>query len=89
MVSPGTHLVKNHESQSRTTESQFKNTSPWVFCNHTVNLKTDSNTPVLKFAEMKLCSFYHQVQQRLREICVIKQQRQEQPQKSHKQDILH
>ena len=24
MVSPGTHLVKNHESQ-------FKNTSPWVF----------------------------------------------------------
>ena len=25
MVSPGTHLVKNHESQSRTIESQFKN----------------------------------------------------------------
>ena len=24
MVSPGTHLVKNHESQSRTIESQFK-----------------------------------------------------------------
>ena len=24
MVSPGTHLVKNHESQSRTNESQFK-----------------------------------------------------------------
>ena len=24
MVSPGTHLVKNHESQSRTNEPQFK-----------------------------------------------------------------
>ena len=24
MVSPGTHLVKNHESKSRTNESQFK-----------------------------------------------------------------
>ena len=45
MVSPGTHLVKNHESQSRTNESQFKN--QWVpgsLCNHTVNLKTDSKT---------------------------------------------
>ena len=31
MVSPGTHLVKNHEPQSRTIESQFKNRSPWVF----------------------------------------------------------
>ena len=24
MVSPGTHLVKNHESKARTIESQFK-----------------------------------------------------------------
>ena len=31
MVSPGTHLVKKHESQPRTSESQFKNTSPWFF----------------------------------------------------------
>ena len=30
MVSPGTHPVKNHESQSRIIVSQFKNTSPWV-----------------------------------------------------------
>ena len=29
MVSPGTHLVKNHESQSRTIESQFKK-KQWV-----------------------------------------------------------
>ena len=28
MVSPGTHLVKNHEFQSRTNESQLKKTSP-------------------------------------------------------------
>ena len=28
MVSPGTHLVKNHESKSRTNESQSKKTSP-------------------------------------------------------------
>ena len=27
MVSPGTHLVKNHESQSRTNKSQFKKES--------------------------------------------------------------
>ena len=28
MVSPVTHLVRNHESQSRTSESQLKKTSP-------------------------------------------------------------
>ena len=28
VVSPGTHLVKNHEFQSRTNESQLKKTSP-------------------------------------------------------------
>ena len=45
MVSPGTRLVKNHESQSRIVESELKNMSPWVnLCNHTVNLKTDSKT---------------------------------------------
>ena len=35
MMSCGTHLVKKHESQSRTIES---------FGNHTVNPKTDSKT---------------------------------------------
>ena len=29
MVSPGTHLVKNYESQSRTNESQFKKKKVW------------------------------------------------------------
>ena len=47
MVSPNTHLVKNHESQSRTSEAKLKKTSPKLkmlgpLCNQTVNLKTDS-----------------------------------------------
>ena len=45
MVSPGTHLVKNHESQSRTNKSQSKTKIPKLkmlgpLCNQTVNLKT-------------------------------------------------
>ena len=44
MVSPGTHLVKIHESQFTTIESQFKNKSPGSLCDHTVNLKIDSKT---------------------------------------------
>ena len=49
MVSPGAHLVKNHESLSRTNESQSKKTSPKLktlgsSCNEAVNLKTDSKT---------------------------------------------
>ena len=44
MVSPGTHLVKNHESQLKKKEEK---TSPKLkmlgpLCNQTVNLKTDS-----------------------------------------------
>ena len=36
MVSPGTHLVKNHEFQSRTNETQLKKKDPeienaWAF----------------------------------------------------------
>ena len=48
-----THLLKNHESQSRTMESQLKKKtmSPWVLCNHTVNLKTDSKTLYYNFTE--------------------------------------
>ena len=48
LVSPGTHLVKNYESQSRTSESQSKKRkSPKLktlgpLCNQTVSLKTDS-----------------------------------------------
>ena len=43
MVSPGTHLVIKHDSQSRTREFQLKKMSPklkmlWPSCNQTVNL---------------------------------------------------
>ena len=49
MVSPGTHLVKNHESQFRTNESQLKKNSLKLkilgsLCNQTVNVNTDSKT---------------------------------------------
>ena len=49
MVSPGTHLVKNHESLFRTNESQLKRTNLKLktlgpLSNQTVNLKTDSKT---------------------------------------------
>ena len=58
MVSTGTHLVKNHESQSRTSESQLKKTtSPKLkmlgtFRIQTVNLNTDSQT--LYYSALKL-----------------------------------
>ena len=46
MVSPGTHFVKNRESQSRISESQLKKkkNNPklkmlWPSCNQTVNLQ--------------------------------------------------
>ena len=49
IVSPGTYLVKNQESQFRTNESKLKKKSPklkmfGLLCNQTVNLKTDSKT---------------------------------------------
>ena len=50
MVSPGTHLVKNRESQSRTIGFQFnKQKSPKLkmlgsLCDQTVNLKSDFKT---------------------------------------------
>ena len=55
-------------------------------CNQAVNL-----TPklcILQFTEIKIYSFYCKAQQRLKEICVVKQKPQEQPHKSHEQYIL-
>ena len=49
MVSPGTHLVKNHESQSQK-QSEIKMLGP--LCNQTVSLKTDSKT--LYYSKLKL-----------------------------------
>ena len=60
MVSPGTHLVKNHESLSITSESRFKKTRSHKLkmlgplCNQTVNLETDAKTLLLQFAEIKM-----------------------------------
>ena len=59
MVSPGTHLVKNHESQSRTNESQLKKTiTPKLkmlgpLCNQTVNLKADSKPLYCSILKLK------------------------------------
>ena len=58
MVSPGTHHVWNHESQSRSNEFQLKKgMSPKLkmlgpLCNQTVNLKTDSKS--LNYSALKL-----------------------------------
>ena len=60
MVSPGTHLVKNHESLSITNESQLKyktkesqieNAKP--LCNQTVNLETDVKTLYYNLLKLK------------------------------------
>ena len=60
MLSPGTHLVKNHESLSITNKSQLKETRSrklktlGPLCNQTVNLETDAKTLLLQFAEIKM-----------------------------------
>ena len=52
-------MVKNHEFQSRTSESQFKKpTNPKLkmlgaLCNQTVNLKTDSTTLYYSILKLK------------------------------------
>ena len=85
MVISGTHLMKNHESQSRTIESKFKNTSPWVYV--TVTITVNLKLCQYSLLKEKIYSFYCPAQQRLKEIWPVKQQLQEPPQKSHKQDI--
>ena len=91
MVSPGTHLVKNHESLSRINESQFKKTrSPklkmlGLLCNQTINLETDAKTSLLQFTEIKMYSpSIYLKHKKDKQICIFKQQ----PQKSHGQDII-
>ena len=50
MVTPGTHLMKNHETVSITNEPLFKTTRSPKFkvfgplCDQTVNLETDDKT---------------------------------------------
>ena len=62
MVSLGTHLVKNHESQSRTNESQLKKTiSPKLkmlghLCNHADSLSEDTQKLILHSTLKSKCS---------------------------------
>ena len=88
MVSPVTFFVKIHESQFTTIESQFKNKSTGSLCNHTVNLKTDFKTLSYSLLKLKYTPSIVKHNKGKKEICVIKQQPQEQPQKSHEEDIL-
>ena len=58
MVSPGSHLVKNHESLSIANESQLKKKIQKLkmlgpLCNRTVNLKTDSKTLYYSILKLK------------------------------------
>ena len=59
MVSPGTHLVKNHESLSIVNESQFTKTRSsklkmlGPLCNQTVNLETDTKTLYYSLLRLK------------------------------------
>ena len=81
--SSGTDLVNNHESLSRAIESQFK-TSPLVlFCRQTpplcITVYRNKNVLLLLSGTTKTKRNTH--------VWVVKQQSQEQPQKSHKQDF--
>ena len=68
MLSPGTHLVKNHESQSTTNESQLKKESPKLkmlgpLCNQSVNPKTDSQTlPIFESYETNAMNYFVSLQ---------------------------
>ena len=58
MASPGTHLVKNHESQSRTNVSHLKKMTTKLkmlgpLYNQTVNLKTDFQTLYYSILKLK------------------------------------
>ena len=88
MVSPGTPLEKNYESQSRIIASQLKNN------NESLGLYV--TTKLIWRQTPKLCITVYWNRNillllssttKVKEICTVKQQPQEQPQKSHTQDI--
>ena len=64
MVSPGTHLVQNHQSQSRTcdrvpvkkNESKMENVWAFMYQPQTVNLKTHSKTLYYSILKLKYSS---------------------------------
>ena len=83
--------MKHHESQSRTNESQLRKQRvlQWkcLDLNITKQLIWHQNA-VLQFTEIKIYFFYCKPQERLKEICVVKQKPREQLHKSQEQCIL-
>ena len=72
MVSLGTHLVKNCESQSKKWVWHWKCLGLYV--TRPVNLKTDSKTLYYwQYTEIKIWFFYLKTQQRLKEIYIVTQ----------------
>ena len=83
MVTPGTYLATNHESLSKTNESQFKKArSPklkifmlYSECNQTINLKSDAKALYYGLLKLKYSPsiYYFKAQERLNiKICVFK-----------------
>ena len=54
MVSPGTHLVKNHESQFKKKKRSPRGKMLGCLCNQIVNLETDAKTLYYTFTEIKI-----------------------------------
>ena len=81
MVSPGTHLVENHESHSRTIEFQYK--TKWVLGSFVTTQLIWSQTPKLCTTVYwsKINFFYCKAQKRVKEISIVYKQPKEQPQK--------
>ena len=76
LVSPGTHLMKDHESQSRTNESQNKSETEKLgpLYNKTVNLKTDFKTVYNSALKLKYSLSFLKHNKRIKDICIVKQQ---------------
>ena len=84
MVSPGTHLVKNHESQFKKTRSP-KLKMLRLLCKQTINLETDAKTLYYSLLKLKcIVRLWYLKHKKDKQICIFKQQ----PQKSHGQDIV-
>ena len=73
LVSPGTHLVKSHEFQLEKKKSR-KLKMLGRLCNQTVSLKSDSKTLYYSTLKLKYSPSFFKAQQRLKEICIVKQQ---------------
>ena len=77
MVSPGTGLVN---------KSWVPLQNHWVPVEKTISPELKILGPLCGQTDKKV--FFCKAQRRLKEICVVKQQPQEKPQKSHEKDIL-